>query len=115
MRVVLVNQPMQPRVQVVAGRGIGILLDDQAGGGVLEKDSAEPVADLGLDHGLPNLAGDFVQARARAGDRKPFDHSRKNIRGRLRLSTFPNLEGAAVDNFPILGKLKNCPNYIRTL
>ena len=55
--IVFRHQAVEPVYQMAACRGIGILLNDQAGGGVLYEQGAEAFVDTAVTYQLVDLAG----------------------------------------------------------
>src|SRR5581483_7019459 len=63
-RIALWHESIQPALEVVLRGGIGVLLDDEARGGVADEERAQAVADTRLAHERSHLLRDLVQALA---------------------------------------------------
>ena len=72
--IVLGDQPVQPPLEVVPRRRMGVLLDGQAGRGVLEKHRAETLLHAARAHHLGHLAGDLVEPLAFDLEVEAADH-----------------------------------------
>src|SRR5262249_14057213 len=72
-RVVLGQEALEPGLEIALRRGIGVLLDHEARGGVPHEDGAEALVELGAGHERLHLARDLVQTLAARVDLEQLD------------------------------------------
>ena len=62
--IVFPHQSVEPVFQIVAHGGIGILLNNKTGGGVLQKNRTQALAQSAFRHELLHLGADIMQPLA---------------------------------------------------
>jgi len=67
--IALGNEPSEPSFEVTAGGGVRVLLNDQARGGVLDEDGAEPLGYSGCENDLFDIGRNLDEALAGRLDR----------------------------------------------
>ncbi len=70
------HEPVQPTLQVRSGRRVGVLLDQQARGGVPDEHGAQPSAHTRGLHDVTDAIGDLMQPTSRCLDDNLFGHAR---------------------------------------
>jgi len=73
-RIIEWHQVVQPVLEIMAGIGIGIFLDQQAGRGMLDEYRAQTGVDGGLINGLVYLSGYLMQPLSLSCDGQLLDH-----------------------------------------
>ena len=69
---ILRNELLEEAMQIGTGRGIGILVDDETGTGVLDKDRGKARGDAASAEDLPHVSGDGIGPLAACLDFKGF-------------------------------------------
>jgi len=72
--IAFLDQSAKPVLQIVPGSGVGIFLNDQTGGGVLEKNSAQAFRYRRLPNTGSDFGGDLVEPLPVGGDRQLVYH-----------------------------------------
>ena len=78
-RVPLGNEAIEPSLEISTSGRIGILLNDEAGGGVAQKERTEPFVDTAVLNDCGHLVRDLVQARARCRDLEFLEHDWRDL------------------------------------
>jgi len=110
-RIVLGDEPIQPRLEIALCGRIGIFLDGQARRRVLHENRAESIVQLGFFHRILNLPGDFVQPLASSSYADASCHSSIPVvwLGMFFINRFVSRSresGAADENSPALIELE---------
>lgn len=78
-RISIRHMLIEPRLEIVAGGWVGILLDQDARRCVTNEHGAEAVSDAGISHHATHFVGDLVKASAGSRDRDALNHQAHSV------------------------------------